>query len=66
MRELVTRLWNNPETARKFLVALVGAVVVAASNGLLPPDIAVWVNVFGPFITAGAVYQVRNEETTNG
>lgn len=62
MRELATRLWTEPETARKFLVALVGAAIIAASNGLFPNDIATWINVLGPFITAGTVYAVPNRK----
>lgn len=60
MKTLFVTLWRDPKAARKFIAALLGAVIVAASHGLLPAAIAGWVVVVTPFITALGVYSVRN------
>lgn len=40
--------------ARKFQVAVVGILLSAASGGLLPPDVAIWVIlVINGFVAAG-------------
>ena len=62
MKDLIYNLWTNPKTAKKFWVAILGAVILAASSGLLPHDIAQWVTVIGPFIVAGGVYGAKNNE----
>ena len=62
MKDLIYNLWTNPKTAKKFWVAIAGAVILAASSGLLPHDVAQWITVIGPFIVAGGVYKVQNKE----
>lgn len=61
MKELFSRLWHHPETARKFIVAVIGAVVVAVSVGILPPVVGDYVTVITAFLTALGVYAVANE-----
>lgn len=65
MREMFTRLWNDPKAASKFIAALIGAVVVAVSVGLLPASVSGWVAVVSAFLTALGVYAVPNKEETN-
>jgi len=48
---------------RKFLVALLTAMVTAASLGLLPDPYASWVPVVVAFAGALGVYAVKNEPT---
>lgn len=60
MKELLRRLWNEPATVRKLIVALVGAVVVAVSVGLVPGAVGDWVTVISAFLTAIGVYGLRN------
>ena len=52
----------NLAAYRKLIVALVGAVGVAVSQGLLPDEVGAWLTVVVAFLTAYGVYQVPNEE----
>lgn len=63
MKEMYNRLMQNPDTARKFVVALLGAVLVAVSQGLLPAAVGDWTTVVVSFLTALGVYAVKNEST---
>ena len=47
---------------RKFIVALLTAVVTAASLGLLPAPYDQWVPVLTAFMGALGVFAVRNEQ----
>lgn len=60
MKELLRRLWNEPATVRKFIVALLSAVGVALSVGLLPVALAPWVAVAVAFAGSLGVYGLRN------
>lgn len=62
MIELVKNMWTNPGAYRKLWVALAGALVVAATQGLIPDPVGAWVTIIVPVLTAGGVYQVRNEK----
>lgn len=64
MSEFWNRLRNEPQTAKKFLVALVGAISTAISEGLLPDSWSSYVTVTVVFLTALGVYQVPNKEET--
>ena len=59
--ELIRRVTTHPQSARKFILALVAAVGIAVSHGLLPAAVATWVTVLGPFLTAYGVYVVPNK-----
>ena len=59
--ELFNRLVHNPASVRKFIVALVAAVGIAVSHGLLPAAVATWVTVLGPFLSAWGIYAVPNK-----
>ena len=50
---------------RKFAVALLTALITAASLGLLPEPYASWVPVAVAFAGALGVYAVRNEPAPN-
>lgn len=58
MREFIEYLVRNQAGVRKFLAALVTAVVVAASEGLLDESL---VTVGVAFAGALGVYAVRND-----
>lgn len=60
VKELLRRLWNEPATTRKFIVALLSAVGVALSVGLLPLSLAPWVAVAVAFAGSLGVYGLRN------
>lgn len=62
MRELIHRLVNHPATARKFLAALLGALVVAMTEGLLPEAVNGWATVVAAFGTALGVYYAPNSK----
>jgi type IV secretory pathway VirB6-like protein len=62
MIKMFQRLLNEPTTARKFFAALVGAFLVAATQGLLPAGIAAWAVVVVAFATAVGVYAIPNEK----
>lgn len=64
MREMLNRLRDDPQSANKFLVALVGAISTAISEGLLPDAWSSYVTVAVVFLTALGVYQVPNKEET--
>ena len=44
----------------KLIVALVGAIGVAVSQGLLPDEVNSWLTVVVAFLTAAGVYAVPN------
>ena len=46
---------------RKVQVAILGILLSAATGGLLPPDVAVWVILVINGLSAYGVYQVPNE-----
>ena len=46
--------------ARKFLVAVIGAVITAGALGLLSDPYDKWTAVLAAFCAAAGVYQVRN------
>lgn len=62
MREFLTRIFSDPKTVRKFVTAFFGALAVAAAQGLLPNNVATWLTVVIPFLTAIGVYGVPNKE----
>ena len=62
MREFVTRLFSDPATVRKFVVAFVGAVAIAISEGLLPNTWSGWVTVISGFLTSLGVYGIPNKD----
>lgn len=47
--------------ARKFAVALVGAIGIVISTGLVPADIVAYANAGVAFLTALGVYVVPND-----
>lgn len=47
--------------ARKFQVAVLGILLSAATGGLLPPDIAVWVILIINTLVAYGVFQIPNK-----
>ena len=61
MKQFFVTLYNDPAAARKFLVALIGAVVVAVSVGLVPAAVGDWMTVVTAFLTAYGVWAVPNE-----
>jgi len=63
MRNLIIMLWTQPAACRKFIVALIGAVGVAVSQGLLPAAIGGWLPVVIAFVTALGVYGIYNDKT---
>lgn len=61
MKEMLKTIYNDPAAARKFLVALIGAVVAAVSIGLVPAAVGDWMTVVTVFLTAYGVWAVPNE-----
>lgn len=66
MKEFFTRVFKEPRTVVKFFVALVGAVGVAVSLGLLPESVSKWVAVVVAFLTSLGVYGGANEGDDTG
>lgn len=64
MRTMFQTLWNDPKVAAKFITALIGAIVVAISVGLLPASVSGWVAVATAFLTALGVYAAPNRKET--
>ena len=62
MKEYFRTLWTDPAAARKAIVAIIGAVVMLASQGVLPDPVSVWVTTITPVLTALGVYAVHNEK----
>ena len=60
MKTMIKTLWEDPASARKFIAALLGAIVVAVGVGLLPPVVGDWIAVIGAFLSALGVYAVHN------
>ena len=56
-------VFTSPK-ARKFQVALVGILLSAATGGLLPPDIAVWVILVINGLVAAGVFVLPNKPQT--
>ena len=65
MKEMINRLVHDPATVRKFIVALLGAIVVAVSLGLLPAAVGDWVAVVTAFLTSLGVYGIHNARRDN-
>lgn len=61
MRELWNRMTSSPETARKFVAALIGALTTAVAVGVLPNEYNAYVAIAISFATALGVYAVPNE-----
>ena len=61
MKNYFKTIWENPGAARKFIVALVGAVIVIASHGLLGGAVEGWILTITPLLTALGVYAANNE-----
>lgn len=61
MKEMLRLLWTEPKAVRKFIVALLAAVGVAVSVGLLPASIAGWAAVGSAFLGAFGVYGLHND-----
>lgn len=61
MQQLFKTLYEDPAAARKFLVALLGAVATAITVGLIPAAVGDWMTVLTVFLTAYGVYAVPNE-----
>jgi hypothetical protein len=58
-------IWNmltSPE-ARKFQVAILCFLLSAATGGMLPPDIAIWVILGINALTAAGIFVVPNTST---
>jgi hypothetical protein len=64
--EVGLSIWNvlTSPKARKFQLALVGLLLSAATGGLLPPDVAVWVILSINTLTAYGVFQIPNKTST--
>lgn len=61
MKEFWNRMIRNPESARKFIAAIIGALTTALTVGLYPQEYAGWLTVAIAFFTALGVYVVPNE-----
>lgn len=61
MKTMFKTLWNDPAAARKAIAALIGAVLIAVSNGVLPPEVGPYVEVVVGFLTFLGVYAVHNK-----
>lgn len=59
-------LWDvlTSPKARKVQVAIVGILLSAATGGLLPPDIAIWVILVINTMVAYGVFQIPNSPQT--
>lgn len=61
MKEFWNRMTSNPESARKFIAAIIGALTTALAVGVLPQEYAGWLTIAIAFLTALGVYAVPNE-----
>lgn len=61
MKTMLTRLWNDPASVRKFILALVAAVIMAVSLGVLPASVGNVVVIVTAFLNALGVYAIRND-----
>lgn len=62
---MLTDLWRlltSPQ-ARKAQIAIIAFVAAAASAGLFPPSIAIWINIGVSALTVAGVYVVPNTNT---
>lgn len=66
MKTYLKTLWVNPAAARKAICAIIGAVVILASQALLPHTINEWVVSITPVLTSLGVYHVRNDTPKDG
>lgn len=62
MKELVRKLLNEPASVRKFILALLAAVITAVSLGALPASVGTAVAIATAFLNALGVYAIRNDE----
>jgi hypothetical protein len=64
--EVELTLWNvlTSPKARKFQVAVVGILLSAATGGLLPPDVAVWIILIINTLVAYGVFSLPNKPQT--
>lgn len=60
MSELIKTLRSNPGAMRKALTAVVGALLIAVSQGLLPSAVGDWTAVVVSALTAAGVYVLPN------
>lgn len=61
---MLTDLWRlltSPQ-ARKAQIAIIAFVAAAASAGLFPPAVAVWVNIAVSALTVAGVYAIPNTD----
>lgn len=65
MGELLWRLWNDPRTVRKFIVALLTVSATAIAVGAVSGPLAVVLGFVGVFCNALGVYGIRNDERRN-
>lgn len=61
MREFFNRMKVNPQSARKFIAALLGALATAVTVGVIQDPYAAYVAVAIAFATSLGVYAVPNE-----
>lgn len=59
---MIKKVITDPKNVRKFIVALVAALAIAGSEGLLPDSINSWVSVAIAFLSALGVYRVYNAD----
>lgn len=60
LMEFFNRVTKQPKTVRKFFVSLIGALVAAVSQGLLPESVGKWLGIVIIFLTALGIYGVPN------
>lgn len=65
MKEFMNRMTSNPNTAKKFITAFLGALMVAITEGVLSDDYKGYVIVAIAFATSLGVYAVPNEGVEN-
>lgn len=64
MKTYFQTLWQNPAACRKFFAALIGVLLLMATQGLFP-DLA-WVNWAVGLLTVLATYATRNAPMEGG
>lgn len=64
MKTYLETIWTNPAACRKFFLALIGAVIVIASHGLLGGPVEGWIVTITPLLTALGVYAANNDKET--
>lgn len=58
----VKQFFKNPKQVRKALVCLVACVMLAVAQGVLPHQVAVYVQVLQPLLVTYGVWRVPNED----